>query len=207
MNIEKHLFSGRRALFVGGLALMLSSCTSWTELPRKAAEEVINLGYKIATLPFSYFQEGERVLFSVNGCINLSEEKVCKLYLEEEVHGANEEYFGVLRIRKPNNFEMTLGYSNDGSDIDGNRILTVIRYKGKSFDEFVIPEFGENDHSYEEFRKFFDDPTENQLDVSDNQVKKAIEKGLIGDVQMVFFLDELRERVGHALELLSKEKS
>ena len=128
MGIEKYFSVGRKFAAVGGLVLILASCKSLYEIPKRAAEEVIDITYRIGRLPLKTMSwlKSEP---PVNGCVENLNEKVCRLYLKSDTpEFGKEEYFGVYHRKKnllwPDESELVLGFRDeDGLDMfDGGNL-------------------------------------------------------------------------------------
>lgn len=222
MGLEKYFSTGKNIAAAVGLIAVLTSCASIYEVPRKVAKEVIEITYRLASLPIEVISllKNEPPL---NGCVETLNEKVCRSYLEEDttIFG-KEEYFGVLKIKKDflenEQYELVLGYWNEDMVTrdwnedneyepirDEEKILSVVMYAGKSSEDFISPEYGRSNFPYDEFREYFDKPRANIFDTSDNQLKNLISKGLINPAQFESFLNDLHERIGISLKLADEK--
>lgn len=201
MGIEEYVYSVKSVVVSMGLVLMLTSCESMFKVPKKDAEQVINVTYyRIANLPIKIMH-----------CIENLNEKVCELYLERDTpEFGREEYFGVYHKEKnflgPGKSKLVLGFRyEDSFDIDGREILTVVEYRGESGEKFIDPEFGKLDYSLDEFIEYFNKPRANTLDTSDNQLERLKRKNLIDAVQLNMFLNELHKRMGINVKLADEQ--
>ncbi|PIO07648.1 hypothetical protein COU59_02990 [Candidatus Pacearchaeota archaeon CG10_big_fil_rev_8_21_14_0_10_34_12] len=208
MGIEKLVFSGKKALIIGSLTssiILLSACESVLRQSLEVAEEVRNMSYMIATLPLKPFQNRREPSISENGCFEIPSGKVCRLYLSEEVYGAKEEYFGILKIKNNPHYEsMILAYfDGDNYDIGGNKNLVVVGYKGSSVDDFVEPWYSKIDFSYSRFEGFFENPVKNHLNMDDNQLKRVMDKGLVSKLKLKILQERMHDKIRDALRLLT----
>jgi len=214
-NLEKYL--SRRALFGMCLStLVLLPACGVIKAKEDLATELAKMTYKIATLPLKpfFWLKSEPSVPSINRCIETPEEKVCKLYLKQEIDfGVYEEYFGVLEIKKvflenqPSDLvKLILGYfDGDNYDFDGKKNLVVLMYTGRDSKEFVVPTFGNPYFPYDLFEAYFNDPIKEILDTRENPLKIAEEKNLISLKQFEEFLKLIREQIGEALKIADEQ--
>lgn len=223
MGIEKYFSVGKKVATAVGLVATLSACGTLLEVPKQAAKEVVRMTYTIATLPSEIIIPELKREPPINGCIETPKEKVCKLYLKKSTPKfGEEEYFGVLKIKKgffgDNQQRLILGYwdedkttrkyteKNEDEPLrDEEKYLVVVVYEGQNSEEFIDPEFGDNEFPYGEFLKYFDRPRANVLDTSDNPLKNVTRTNLIDAIQLSVFRKELHERIGIALELADEQ--
>ena len=135
-----------------------------------------------------------------------------KLYLKNYDEGLTEEYFGVYykegNISEDKKQKLVLGYWNeDNIDMDGKKYLTVVIYTGKNSSNFIIPDYGNINFSYAKFKKYFDKPISNTLDITDNPLENLREKNVMNVFQLKIFLSKLHKRIGYALKLMDKKNS
>lgn len=210
MNIEKYVSSGKGVVAAGLTAIALTGCSSMIKTPIKAAEEVIKMSYTIITLPIKSLPwlKDEP---PINACIKNPKERVCKLYLKNYKDDTTEEYFGVYykgdNISGDEKQKLVLGYWNeDDVDMDGKKYLTVVIYDGKSSNDFIIPDYGNLNFSYVEFKEYFNKPGVNTLNTTDNPLENLREKNMINAFQLKIFLGKLHKRIGYALKLIDAKK-
>ena len=211
ISLERSVSLGRRVVFgVGLAATLLAPACAILEPPIRATEEVISMTYRLGTLPFTYFLGNNEP--PINECIKTKtlEEKVCRSYLtEKNKFGMRLEYLGVFEIKKnPPQSVLILGYF-DGDSYDPfdetKKFLAVVRYKGKSSEDFIEPDYGKQDYSYDKFMEYFNKPRANTFDDSDNQFKRAKDRGLLDAVWFKRFQVELNETMERALELADEQ--
>jgi len=207
-SIEKYVSKGTKGLVTLSLISFLYSCESFYKTPVKIAEEVGDMTYRIATLQvFS----GEEESFG-SGCINSpnKKEKSCKLYRKNKIDtnpDVYEEYFGVLDVElEKKEIKLVLGYyDGDMFDFNGNKVLTVVRYRGNKREDFITPSFGKIGYSYDKFTSYFRDIKVKRLDTSDNPLKNIMTKGIIDMVRVNTFRSKLHDRIREGLKLLDGE--
>jgi len=210
MGLEKYVPFGRNAMFGIGLGALvaLSGCSALIEAPKRVTEEVWNTFYILASLPLAPFLRNEEP--PLNGCIETSEEKVCRSYLSEvNPEGVTLEYFTVLKMNKKiPQTELVLGYF-DGINYDpfneDIKFLVVVAYSGESTEDLIEPYYGHMNLEYDKFISFFDKPRANNLDDSDNQFKNAMERGLIDDIKFDILRVKLKEIMQRGLELADEK--
>ena len=226
MGIKKYFSAGKRFAAVGGLALILISCESIYEIPKRAAEEVITATYRIAELPL-VIMPWLKSEPPVNGCIETSSEKVCRSYLEtstpelgrEECFAVLKETYGFFGLDSK---KLIFGYWNedkvnvrirdfdeeDGKEdiiTDAEKYLVVVMYEGIDSEKYIDPAFGHPEYPYVKFKRFFAKPRENTLDTSDNPLGHLTRESLIGAVQLNILRERLRERFGDCLKLADEQ--
>ena len=207
-NFDRYFSAGKSAVAVASLVAILTStsCAFIPKTPKKAAEEVLQMTYRLATLPISYLSKDEP---PINRCIEDLREKVCKLYLEEETDFGTEKYFIVLEMKKgifKDEHRLILGYfDGDNYDFDGTKKLSVVIYTGENPKNFIDPVYGKQDFGYEEFREYFRKPRANTLDVSDNQLEKLKRNNFINAIQFEVFRKDLHERIGIGVKLADEQ--
>ena len=207
-GLEDYFSVGRKTMAVGGLILLLTSCETIRKLPPvKVAEEVVKMAYKIAALPFP---SGKGPF--VTGCIGDedSNERVCKLHLRKKIDtdpDVYEEYFGVLDIKiKEKKVDLVLGYyDGDMENMDGEKTLTVVEYRGEKREDFVTPRFGKMDYLYSKFTNYFGSIKVKKLDTSENPLKEVMDKGLMNMIKLNIFKKRLHNRIGEGLKLLDEK--
>tara|TARA_Y100000296_G_scaffold87409_1_gene133210 strand:+ start:4063 stop:4686 length:624 start_codon:yes stop_codon:yes gene_type:complete len=202
-RLDDYFSVGKKAVIPLSLVTVLG--LTGCELPSKVAEELVNMTYRVVTFPVSL---GEKP--SVNGCIENLNEKVCKLYLRKKIDtnpDIYEECFGVLEVEiEKKEIGLVLGYyDGDMMNLDGEKVLTIVEYRGNKREDFITPYFGKIGYSYNNFIDYFESIKVKKLDTSENPLKEIMEKGLIDAIKINIFRKKLHKRIGECLRLLDEE--